>query len=52
MTKFVLVSSDLSYYIDPFTNERAIFDTENAAHMTSMMLFDQQERKFKVEEIK
>ena len=49
MIKFVLVDVDLSYYIDPFTNERAIFESQSQALMISMMLFDQQQRAFKVE---
>lgn len=49
MKQYTLVSEDLSYYIDPFTNKRAIFDSQISAQMTAMMLFDQQQREFKVE---
>lgn len=34
---------DLSFYIDPFTNEKAIFNDEKIAQITRFMLFDQQE---------
>lgn len=52
LTRFILVDTDGSKYIDPFTSKTAIFESQNQALMISMMLFDQQQREFKVEVLK
>lgn len=48
--KYYLKSLDGLFYIDPFTNERAIFSDSKTAQMTAFMLFDQQKREFEVVE--
>ncbi len=45
---YSLIGDDGFYYIDPFTNEKAIFPDRKSALMLSMMLFDQQQRELKV----
>ena len=46
---FSLVDNDGEKYIDPLTSKTAIFESQNQALMVSMMLFDQQQKEFKIE---
>ncbi len=47
---YSLRSEDGTFYTDPFTNKRAIFEDTKTAQMLAFMLLDQQDREFEVVE--